>query len=50
MSHKSCLTSLLEFLEFVSKYVDQGVPVDTKLFNCVGSPDDIACLRNDLCK
>ena len=28
MSHKSCLTNLLEFLEFVSKHVDNGVPVD----------------------
>ena len=28
MSHKSCLTNLLEFLEFVSKYVDKGIPVD----------------------
>jgi len=28
MRHKSCLTNLLEFLEFVSKYVDKGVPVD----------------------
>ena len=27
-SHKSCLTNLLEFLEFVCKYVDKGVPVD----------------------
>jgi len=28
MSHKSCLTNLLELLEFVSNYVDKGVPVD----------------------
>ena len=28
MSHKSCLTNLLEFLESVSYYVDKGVPVD----------------------
>jgi len=28
MSHKSCLTNLLQFLEFVSNYVDEGVPVD----------------------
>ena len=25
---RSCLTNLLEFLEFVSSYVDQGHPVD----------------------
>jgi ribonuclease P/MRP protein subunit RPP40 len=25
---RSCLTNLLEFLEFVSSYVDQGFPVD----------------------
>ena len=28
MSHKSCPTNLLEFLEFASKYVDKGVRVD----------------------
>ena len=28
MSHKSCLTNLSEFLEFVFKHVDYGVPVD----------------------
>ena len=25
---RSCLTNLLEFLEFVSNYVDQGYPID----------------------
>jgi len=28
MSHKSCFTNQLEFLECVSNYVDKGVPVD----------------------
>ncbi|MGE5822757.1 MAG: reverse transcriptase domain-containing protein [Nitrososphaerota archaeon] len=28
VSKKSCLTNLLEFLEFVSDYVDQGYPID----------------------
>ena len=27
-SKKSCLTNLLEFLDLVSNYVDQGIPVD----------------------
>ena len=26
--HKSCLTNLLEFYEYTSKYIDQGLPVD----------------------
>ncbi len=25
---RSCLTNLLEFLEFVSNYVNQGYPID----------------------
>ena len=28
VSKKSCLTNLLEFLEFVSDHVDKGLPVD----------------------
>ena len=27
-SKRSCLTNLLEFLDLVSNYVDQGIPVD----------------------
>jgi len=26
--HKSCLANLMEFLEFVSKYVDKDIPGD----------------------
>jgi len=25
---RSCLTNLLEFLEFVTNYIDQGYPID----------------------
>ena len=28
VSKRSCMTNLLEFLEFVSNYVDQGIPID----------------------
>jgi len=28
ISEKSCLINLLEFLEFISKHVDKGLPVD----------------------
>jgi len=26
--NRSCLTNLLEYLEFVSSYIDRGIPVD----------------------
>ena len=28
LKRKSCLTNLLEFLEFVTNYIDQGYPID----------------------
>ena len=28
MKNRSCLTNLLEFLEFVTNYIDQGYPID----------------------
>ena len=28
VKNKSCLTSLLEFLDFVTNYIDQGYPID----------------------
>jgi len=28
LKHRSCLTNLLEFLENVTNYIDQGYPID----------------------
>ena len=28
LKKRSCLTNLLEFLEFVTNYIDQGYPID----------------------
>ena len=28
LKNRSCLTNLLEYLEFVSSYIDKGLPVD----------------------
>jgi len=28
LKHRSCLTNLLEFLDFVTNYIDQGYPID----------------------
>jgi len=28
LKHRSCLTNLLEFLEIVTNYIDQGYPID----------------------
>lgn len=31
LRNRSCLTNLLEFLEYVSNYVDQGYPIDVTI-------------------
>jgi hypothetical protein len=42
---RSCLTNLLEFLEFVSSYIDRGFPVDVIYLDFQKAFDKVPCRR-----
>ena len=45
LKKRSCLTNLLEFLKFVSNYVDQGYPIDVVYLDFQKAFDKVPHIR-----